>query len=314
MKFVRNIASISPKIIDASVVVIGKFDGLHLGHLQIINEAKTIAKQHNLPLVVFTFYPNPSNMLRNVLDCKILSFKQKFTLLKDLSVDILYLQKFSPEFANLTPLEFVRRFLVEGLGAKFIVTGQDYYFGRNRGGNKAFLEGNEAVFGFKYIEVEERRLEGQKISTSAIKAALGEGKIELVNKMLGREYEIRGWQARGMGLASVKLGFPTINVPLRQDLNLPKFGVYGVLAEIEGVEYQAVANIGVKPTFGEFTQPILEIHILNHFISPKNRLQNIKIKFFFIIRKEKKFPSIEALKAQIECDVKVAKYNFDEKN
>ncbi|MCB9218437.1 MAG: bifunctional riboflavin kinase/FAD synthetase [Ignavibacteriales bacterium] len=298
--------------ISNSVVTIGTFDGIHVGHLEIINVLKAKAKELNLKSVVITFYPHPRTVLANNYDIRLLTpLDEKKKVFSNLNIDCLYIINFTKEFSNKTYKEFFDEIIVNKIKAKHLVIGYDHKFGKNRDGdiNKLgeYIKENELTMSI----VGPEQIDDEIISSTKIRNALLDGNIEGANLMLGRNYSLDGIVVEGSKRGR-ELGFPTANLGLADNNKLvPKNGVYFVKANVEGNNYFGVANVGLRPTFNNTTVPITEVFILdfNKDIYGKE----IVLEFVKRIRDEIKFDSREILELQIKKDVETAK-NFIKEN
>lgn len=271
-----------PEIEKPLAIALGNFDGVHLGHKEIIS----IAQKHNLPTAVITFEPHPVHIFKpSAKPMRITDMKTKLKLLAEQGVEECYILKFNKSFAAITAKDFIERYLQN----KFIVTGKDFSFGAGRAGNAATLKD---VFKENYISSD---LIGGYSSTK-IRESLRAGDVQTANKMLGHNYIITGYVQKGAQQAT-QLGYPTANIKLKSNLLRPKYGVY----EVRTKYGKAIANFGVRPTLDGQTE-LLEVHI---FDFDKNIYgEKLEIEFINFIRNEKHFNNIEELKAQIEKDIK----------
>jgi riboflavin kinase/FMN adenylyltransferase len=292
----------------AAVVTIGNFDGVHLGHQSLFHEVIEKADAINGNSVVITFQPHPIRVLTSNGKPPLITLaEQKRELIASTGIDNLICIPFTTGFAQITASDFVKNILVERIGMKAIVVGQDYTFGKNREGNLDLLQTYSEQFGFDVIVNDwiRPRTNGtvQRISSTLIRELVIDGNIEKARTLLGRYYQIRGTVAQGRDRGGRLIGFPTANVNLTDEL-CPKMGVYAVTAEIDYRKFNGVANIGYSPTFDDrvFT---VEVHILD--FNDDIYGQNIRVNFIKRIRSEKKFAAISELSAQIEKDIAKAR-------
>jgi len=294
---------------EPSVITIGTFDGLHIGHKKIIHELLEKSKEQKCKSVVITFEPHPRTVVSNDFDIKILStINEKKKVLADIGIDQLYIINFTEEFSKQTYKEFVQNVIVEKNNAQYIIVGYDHKFGKDRDGDKNNLLdlGKEKNIGITVVSAKE--VEDTIISSTKIRKALLEGDIEFANKMLGRSYSLSGKVVEGSKRGRT-LGFPTANLEVEDDNKLiPQNGVYFVEAEVDSSKYYGVLNVGLRPTFNNRVEPIAEVHILEF----ENNIygKDITIDFIQRLRDEKKFNSVEELKDQIRADIKEAKKNI----
>lgn len=284
-----------------SFVTIGTFDGLHLGHKRIIEKLKEKAALTGGRSVVITFDPHPRTLFQSADPVKLLtSLDEKIELFGKTGIDVLWIIKFTREFASLTSEEFVKTHLVEKLGVKEIIIGHDHRFGKGRDGDEAKLKEIGAKYGFSVTPVEAVEVNGQTASSSKIRKALTEGELVLANAFLGRNYSLRGEVVVGEKRGRT-LGFPTANVgDIAPGKLIPANGVYAVKVIIEGKEYYGVINIGRRPTFNTNDEIIPEVHILDF----NSDVYGKKIEVVFVerLRGEIKFSSKEELIKQINED------------
>ncbi len=283
-----------------TIVTIGTFDGVHIGHKKIIDKIIQNCKSGNTESLILTFFPHPRMVLNENSDIKLLNtINEKSGLLSENGIQNLVIQNFNTAFSELSAEEFVANVLVKQLNIKKIIIGHDHHFGKNRSANIDDL----IVFGKKYnFEVEQisvEEIDDVAISSTKIRNAIIDGKITLANEYLGYNYQISGNVVKGKQLGRT-IGFPTANIHLEENYKLiPKFGVYIVSSFIDDKTVFGIMNIGLKPTFDDKT-----VTIEVHFLDFDGDLYNKKIIVSIIkyIRNEQKFDGIDALKTQIEED------------
>ena len=285
------------------VAVIGNMDGVHLGHQALVKETLTQAASVNAPAAAIVFEPHPRKVFRpDTPPFQLTDLETKRQILGRLGVKTIFVLPFIEGLHNQTPAEFVSVTLAQRLGVKGIVTGSDFQFGAGRAGNADALSRLAQHVGlFAHAVTPVLLSEDEKYSSSGVRAALRDGKIETAAKMLGRPWVIRGPVIEGRRLART-LDFPTANIPLG-DYVRPKFGVYAVNATTTDGSYHGVANIGVRPTV-DGTQEMLEAHLFDFAGDLYGQTVNIAVRHF--IRPEQKFDGLPALKAQIADDAKTA--------
>ena len=296
-----------PKIFHNSVIAIGNFDGVHIGHQKVIKEAIRISKK-KIKVGVLTFEPHPKCYFKKEFFFFRLSpFRIKYLLLKEMGVDFMLNIKFNSNLVNLKPKEFIEDILVKNLNVSHVVTGFDFVFGNNQSGNvKTMNSYSKEIGNFLFTEVPEFRVKKLEISSSQIRNYLRNGKLRESNKMLSRNWQIISRVISGKKQAR-QLGFRTANMKINEYCNM-RHGVYFVKVEVLNSNFKktfkGVANYGVKPTFDK-NEPLLEVHLFdfNENIYGKK----LKVEFIKHIRKEKKFESIEKLKDQIIKDIKIIK-------
>lgn len=302
MQIIRNFQNIN-KELTGTVLTLGNFDGIHLGHQAILNDIKAIAKNYNTKSALLTFEPHPIKIIKpeKPLDIRLQSLETKLRFLKKKNlVDVVFLVGFNQKLADLKAEDFVKDILVDRLKIKHLVVGYDFAFGKNREGTIELLEKLSKHYGFGITKIEAKNDSSNQIySSSKIRELIKAGKIDLANGVLGRPYEISGIVVSGQKIAR-NLGFPTANLIPKAHLIKPKYGVYKALVNNK---YKAVVNFGIKPTFAN-NKPLFEAHIFefNQDIYGKK----ITVELLDFIREEKKFSSIEELKNQIKIDCKIA--------
>ena len=289
---------------EPSVVTVGTFDGIHLGHQDIINKLQEISKTKILKSIVLSFLPHPKIVLQNSSDIMLInSLDEKVNTLKKYNIDYFVIKDFDIAFSRLTALEFVRDILVNKLNAKHIIVGYDHHFGRNRDASIIQLKEFGDVYEFDVTELSPRKLNNVSISSTKIRELLLIGNIELANKYLNDYFMLTGIVVKGMGRGK-NLGFPTANIRIVDDNKLiPKNGVYIVASKIDSKTYYGMMNIGNNPTFKDKKKSI-EIHFfdLNYSIYDKR----ITIKIIKRIRDEKQFKTPELLINQLKKDRKIS--------
>jgi riboflavin kinase/FMN adenylyltransferase len=282
-------------------VAIGNFDGVHLGHRALLDAAREEAHACAGPSAALTFEPHPAKVLNPEMAPRLLTtLERKLELIAESKVDATLLQTFDRPFAALSAREFVADILLKDLGVRSVVVGEDFSFGKGRSGSIRELGDWLPEGGARLRVVPQVKLEGIPISSTRIREMLLEGHVEGSARLLGRHFDIDGTVVRGLGRGA-QIGWPTANVQSDNEL-LPQNGVYAVRARIGGRELPGAANIGRKPTFGEGGALTVEVHVIGH--SGESLLaQRLRVTFIARLRDEMRFPSIDALKAQIGRDV-----------
>ena len=290
-----------------SVVTIGTFDGVHIGHTKIINQLITISLKNNLTSVLLSFFPHPKMVLQNDNELKLINtIREKEGLLNSLNLDYLIIKEFTKEFSRLSALEFVRDILVNKLNAKHIIIGYDHHFGRNRTANIEQLKEFGELYDFKVTEILAQDIDDIAISSTKIRKALINGEIKLANKFLGYNFFFNGDVVHGNNIGKT-ISFPTANIKVDQPYKLiPKNGVYIVKTIIDNQTTFGMMNIGYNPTFNR-KQKSIEIHFLN--FNKNIYHKNLTIEMIMRIRNEIKFNSVEDLKKQLEQD-KLSTLNY----
>ena len=300
MTFIRDLQSLQ-SFNQRSVVTIGSFDGVHLGHQAILNQVKAVAAELGLPSVVMTFEPQPQEFFSGEkAPARLMRLREKVDALLDFGVDHVLCLQFNRELRNLTAMEFVQSVLVDGLGTKCLIVGDDFRFGCDRSGDFEMLLKMGETSDFTVQDTETLAVDGERVSSTLVRQILRQGNFDRAGQLLGKPFTIRGRVVYGQQLGR-ELGFPTANVQLNR-YSAPLSGVYAVLVTIDGVVYQGAANVGLRPTVGDLLKPILEVHLLD--FSGDLYGQRIEVEFVTKIRDEEKFTSLEKLVEGIQRDVK----------
>lgn len=293
--------------IDGSILTVGTFDGLHRGHLAVIQRVVEYAGQKDIPSVVLTFHPHPQHILAGPGQSKkevIVTLEKKLELMENAGVDVAVVFNFDTSFSRVTATEFLQDVIVGRFHPKDIVVGYDHHFGFERQGNASFLRDQSSVFGYAVDVVDEVNASDSTISSSRIRQLLKNGQCEAGARLLGRPYEIPGTVVKGIQRGK-QLAYPTANLkPDEQYQLIPKHGVYVVSAVIDNQEYFGMCNVGFRPTFDEKTLTI-EAHFFN---LQKDDLYHRKIalKYHHWVRDERKFEDAVELRTQIDNDKKIA--------
>ena len=297
-----------PEGFGPTVAAIGNFDGVHLGHQEILGGVVAEARSMGARAVAITFEPHPEHFLRPAQAPKLLTpLAERLRLLRATGVDAVLVLGFDAALAELTPGEFVRRILVDALGIRSIHEGQNFRFGHGAAAGVGELAVFGAELGFTVQIHAPVRVRGLEVSSSAIRALVAAGNMRRARWMLGRPFAVRSTQARGRGIGT-RLLVPTVNLAAYDGL-LPAFGVYVTRLKVPGRVFQAVTNVGNRPTFGEASFAV-ESHILDFEPVEMNEDTPIELEFLLRLRGEKTWPSPEALKAQIFKDVARGKRYF----
>jgi len=283
-----------------SVVTIGTFDGVHLGHRSILTRLVETAKNDDLDSVLLTFFPHPRMVLQKDSGLKLInSISEKKKLLETIGIDHFVVQPFTKEFSRLTALEYVRDLLVNQLNAKKIIIGYDHRFGRNRTANIENLREYGITYSFEVEEIDARELDEVAISSTKIRKSLEAGDITTANKYLGYSFMLNGTVERGKGIGKT-LEYPTANLKIDEPYKLiPKKGVYLVKALINGNVIYGLTSIGTNPTVGG-TEKTIETYFLDFSEDLYN--QQLCLKFITHIRDEESFESVAELKEAIRGD------------
>ena len=306
MQIIRNLNQIKISLPDLALTI-GNFDGVHLGHLQILSEVKKIAKEKKLSSAVLTFEPHPITFLKadKPRDFRIGSLAQKLKIFKEQQIDFVIILPFNQKFSVISADDFIEEILAKILNVKHLTIGYDFIFGKNRQGNFQLLEEKSEKLGFDLSEISAVKIDEQTCSSSLIRKLIVDGKITEANKFLGRNFTIAGIVTNGRKLAS-QLGFPTANLVVKPHMMKLKFGVYKTETFILhlGKKFPSITNFGIKPTISGDSIQLFETHILN--FNENLYGKKIFVEFIDFIRDEKKFSSIEELKKQILIDVRAS--------
>lgn len=292
-------------------MTVGTFDGVHCGHQGIIERMHETAAPLQSRVVITTFDPHPQIVLQKPdrKPVKLLTtLDERLTVFEQLDVDIVVVIPFTRQFALTPPDQFVRDVLVGGIGMVTVFVGHDHMFGKDRAGNEALLEEMGAQLDFNVAQVPPLECSGVVVSSTKIREALYEGKVEEAAIMLGRPYSYTGTIVHGDGRGRT-IGVPTANiVPSTNHKLLPAFGVYVVSATIGPTTYQGVASIGVRPTFTADTEPVLEVHLFDTNEDLYDR--EMTVQFHRFLRTELRFDSKESLITQMHDDIQQAQTFF----
>jgi riboflavin kinase / FMN adenylyltransferase len=293
------------KLLSNSVVTIGTFDGVHIGHKKIINRLVNIAKQENLQAVVLTFFPHPRMVVQSDTKIKMLNtIDEKNMLLEQQGIDHLVIKKFTKDFSRLSAQEYVRKVLVETLHVKHIIIGYDHHFGRNRTANIHDLKAFGKIYNFKVTEILAQEIDEVTISSTKIRQALNTGDVKTANTFLGYNFMISGTVIKGKGIGRT-LNFPTANINISEDYKLiPKHGVYVVKTRILNTTVFGMMNIGVNPTVNGKLRSI-EIHFFD--FSQDIYGVYLEIEILKRLREEQKFDSLAELEKQLLKDAVISK-------
>ena len=285
------------------VIAIGNFDGIHLGHQKVINEARKKAKSKKLPFGIITFEPVPVMYFNSkIKNHRINSLEQKKIQLKKLKLDFLIIIKFNKIFSSLTAEKFIEEIIYNKTKCSFLYVSKNFKFGYKRKGNIQTLKKYEKLYNFKCLIIRPYKKNKKIISSTLIRKKIINGKIREANTLLNREWNIKGKVIKGRQLGR-KIGFPTCNLQLN-DYIVPRNGVYAVKVKGSNFNKKGIANVGFRPTFNG-KKLLLETNIFG--IDKNLYNKEIDISFKKFIRREKKFKDLEHLKKQIKIDIKKAK-------
>ena len=288
-----------------SIILIGNFDGLHLGHQKLFKLAKKYKKKNNLKIGVITFDPIPKMFFnKSLLNYRISNLNQKIIYFKNFNIDFLIVKKFNLQFSKIKALTFIKEIIYKKLKANYIFVSNNFRFGNKREGSVKLLKSLQKKYNYKIINPNPLKKKNKIISSTLIRNLLSNGKIFEVNKLLKRNWAIEGIVKKGRGMGK-KIGFPTCNIDLN-DYVIAKPGVYAVKV-LQGKlkrTLKGIANLGYRPTFNQ-KKIILEVNIFNFNRNLYNK--KLIVQFIKFIRGERKFKGIDQLRKQIKLDIKIAK-------
>jgi riboflavin kinase/FMN adenylyltransferase len=292
----------------ATVLTIGNFDGVHLGHRALLARLTATAANAGLPAAVLTFEPHPREFFApQAAPSRLSTLREKLELLADDGVDLSYVCHFNAAFAALTAEAFIEQVLVDALRVRHLIVGDDFRFGARRSGDFALLRATGARLGFQVEAMHSVTLEGERASSSAVRDALQDGRLEHAARLLGRPYAIDGRVVRGEQLGR-QLGFATANIRIKHQ-RPPLQGVFAVeVTGLPGGPQRGAANLGYRPSANQVTRPLLEVHLFDFCADIYGA--HLSVRFLHKLRDEMKFPDFNALKAQIAADVEAAKAYF----
>lgn len=295
--------SIEQLKISNPVLTIGVFDGVHQGHLSILERLKILAKEKNGESVVLTLWPHPRIVLnKDVENLRLLNnIEEKQHLLSKTGIDHLIIVPFTKEFSQLTACEFIENYLVKRIHVKHLVVGYNHQFGKDRKAGYEFLKECSEKFGFDIEKLDARLIDEESISSTKIREFLIEGNLEMAKKHLGYEYFVSGNVVEGNKIGRT-IGFPTANIQIPEPWKqIPKDGVYAVRVHLNNSHYIGMLNIGTRPTIEpEMKLKNMEVHIFD--FNDKIYNQTVTVSFVKRIRDEKKFASLDELTAQLNKD------------
>ena len=291
-----------------AALTIGNFDGVHLGHQAMLAELKRAAGRLGVPACVLTFEPHPREFFApDKAPTRLTSLREKLELLAGCGVDRVHICRFDYRFAQTTAEDFIERIIARGMGARWVLVGDDFRFGARRAGNFVMLKQVASHLGFEVAALASVMLDGERVSSTALRQALAAGDLERAGRLLGRTYSISGRVVRGDGLGR-KLGFPTANVQMKHN-RPPLTGIFTV--RLHGAAHEAlpgVASLGVRPTVKQQGSPVLEVHALD-FAGDLYR-RNVRVEFLSKLRDEEKYADLATLTKQIALDVEDARIYF----
>ncbi len=307
MELIRGLHNLRPRH-RGCVVTIGAFDGVHLGHQAVIRHLLSKAESLSLPSVIILFEPLPREHLAPLkAPARLSSFNEKFVALRELGVERVLRIRFNEQLRSMSAQEFVDRVFVDGLGARYLVLGDDFRFGNDREGDLEFIRSQGERYGYEAGPTPTEELEGERISSTRIREVLAAGEFGLAEALLGRPYSITGKVVYGKQLGT-DFGTPTANLELHR-LRSPLSGVFVVEVSGAGLQNaQGVANVGVRPTVDDSIKANLEVHLLDRNINLYG--ERITVTFKHKLREEIKFDSLAELRDNINRDIEATRAWF----
>jgi riboflavin kinase/FMN adenylyltransferase len=291
-----------------AALTIGNFDGVHLGHQAMLAELKRAAGRLGLPACVLMFEPHPREFFApDQAPTRLTSLREKLELLAGCGVDRVHICRFNYGFAQTTAEDFIERIIARGLGARWVLVGDDFRFGARRAGDLVMLKQAAPRLGFEVTALASVMLDGERVSSTALREALAAGDLERAGRLLGRTYSISGRVVSGDGLGH-KLGFPTANVQMKHN-RPPLTGIFAV--RLHGAApgtLRGAASLGVRPTVKQQGAPVLEVHAID-FDGDLYR-RHVRVEFLHKLRDEEKYADLATLTRQIARDVENARSYF----
>src|SRR3990167_7826385 len=306
MKLIRGNDHLT-QTLTGSVVTLGNFDSMHVGHQALLRQLKTLGEQRHLPTVLITFEPQPKEFFeKQQTVARLMRFREKYLAAQKYGIDHVVCLRFNRALADLSPEDFVKNILVDQLGMTAIVVGEDFRFGAKRRGNVDLLNALGERYHFQTFPIQAIALDGERVSSTRVRAALQAGDMKGAEKLLGHSYRLSGKVVHGNKIGR-DLGFPTANINLHRKL-VPIAGVFVIRASIEGEEsYCGVANVGTRPVFNG-TRVLLEVHLFDFHADIYQH--HLEVEFLHKLRDEAYYDNRADLIAQIRLDVAAAKAWF----
>lgn len=306
MELIRGLHNLRPRH-RGCVATIGNFDGVHLGHQAVIGQLAERGAEFGLPTLVMLFEPQPQEFFRpDAAPARLMRLREKLNALRRYAIERVLCVRFDARFAALEPEAFIEQVLLAGLDVRYLVVGDDFRFGAKRRGDFAMLKRAGERHGFQVVHMHSFSVDGERVSSTRIRAALAAADLEAAEKLLGRRYRMSGRVAHGRKLGRT-LGIPTANIHLHRH-NAPLRGIFAVeMYGLEGEPLPGVANIGTRPTV-DGTEVLLEVHLLDFDRDIYGA--HVSVEFLQKLRDEKRFDSIEAMRLEILNDIARARRYF----
>ena len=285
---------------EASIVTIGTFDGVHLGHQQILKQLISESQKSKLKSVLLTFFPHPRMVLQPDISMHLIqTIQEREKALENIGLDYLVIHPFSIEFSRLSADDYVKTILIEQLNVRKVVVGYDHRFGRNRTASLEDMYHFADIYDFEVIEIDAKKIDSTAVSSTKIRKAIDDGNIELANTFLGQPFTLEGMVIHG-DKRGRELSYPTANIDIQnQHKIVPQQGVYLVKSKLRGRVVYGMMNIGTKPTF-DTTMPSIEVHFLDW--NGDLYGQTVQVELLKWVREERKFKTIKELQTQIRTD------------
>jgi riboflavin kinase / FMN adenylyltransferase len=309
MQLIRGLHNLSRFTHQACVLTIGNFDGVHIGHQDVLKRLVAKARELNVPAVVMTFEPSAREYFakdKSSLPARLTRFREKFLAIQEAGVDAVVVVHFDDAFSRMTKESFVSKLLVKQLGVKAVMVGEDFKFGFQRAGDFTYLQEMSSALGYEAIAVLPHNMQDRRVSSTWVREALSKDDLATAEQLLGRAYAMRGRVVHGAKLGR-QLGFPTANIYLHR-AKTPVHGIYAV--KVHGLSEKPLygaANVGERPTV-DGTTTLLEVYILD--FNEEIYGKTVEVEFAHKIRDEERYDSLDALKIQIEKDVMAVKQFF----
>lgn len=305
MKLIRGLHNLSDSSLLQSAVTIGAFDGVHRGHQEVLDHLKREANARGLATTVITFEPLPGEFLfPDRAPPRLMTFREKFQALADQGIDNLLCLRFGNRLRTMSPRAFVEDIFVKGLNARYIAFGDDFRFGKDRGGDLSFTQSLAREFDYEVVPTSTFDLAGERVSSTRIRATLLDADFATAADLLGKPFKLSGKVLKGKQLGRT-IGSPTANIALKR-VKSPLHGVYAVRVSGGGLsDSPGVANVGVRPTVNDGTLANLEVHLFD--FAGDLYGERLNVAFMTKLRDEKKFDSLDALKAAIAADQQAAR-------
>jgi riboflavin kinase/FMN adenylyltransferase len=290
------------------VLALGNFDGLHRGHTKIIERIRRVAAERAATSLVLTFDPHPPRIVRpDKAPPLLMTLAQKLEALEHAGIQGVAIVQFTLELSRWEPETFVKTVLVDWVRVGEVWVGADFLFGRDRSGNFSLLRALGSHYGFRVEKIDPVRYKDFVVSSTRIRRLVAEGRVDEAGALLGHHVFVDGTVVRGAGRGR-ELGIPTANLETENEL-VPPNGVYATTVTIDDVVYPGVTNVGLRPTFADVQRPAIEAHVLG--LDRDLYGKRVRLAFVQRMRDERRFPDVDALKAQIEADVRRARRLFD---